>query len=219
MKLNIRVVESEPFGENAYLAWLDGSTAAFVVDPGFDTEAIVEHLRRESLDLVAILNTHGHVDHIAGNAELKRLYPDAPILIGPGDAPMLTDPELNLSAKWGYHIVSPPADRLVLHGERLDIAGMLLEVREIPGHSPGHIVYVAELPTKRIVFGGDVLFAGSVGRTDFPNGSFPLLAEGIRSQLWTLPDDTRVLPGHGPTTTIGEEKQTNPFVGIAASRS
>lgn len=213
MPLNIRAIESAPFGENSYLVWADGRTDAFVIDPGFEPDAITDLLAREKLSLGAIVCTHGHVDHIAGNADLKRAYPDAPILIGRGDAGMLTDPAANLSGNWGFHIVSPPADRLLDDGERLTVAGVELEVREIPGHSPGHVVFVIHAENPPVVLGGDVLFAGSVGRTDFPGGSFPTLKAGIEAKLWPLPDDAKVFPGHGPVTTIGEEKRTNPFVG------
>jgi hydroxyacylglutathione hydrolase len=210
--VNIRVIESAPFGENSYVVWADSSAEAFVIDPGFEPDAIVEVLRNEKLTLTAIVCTHGHVDHIAGNADLKKAYPDAPILIGRGDANMLTDPRANLSANWGFHIVSPPADRLLDDGERLTVAGIELEVREIPGHSPGHVVFV--IHGDKLVLGGDVLFAGGVGRTDFPGGSFKVLKAGIEAKLWPLPDDTKVFPGHGPVTTVGEEKRTNPFVGL-----
>jgi glyoxylase-like metal-dependent hydrolase (beta-lactamase superfamily II) len=126
---------------------------------------------------------------------------------------MLTDATLNLSAAFGVPVTSPPADRLVADGEALTMAGIPLEVFEIPGHSPGHVVYVIRGADPMIVLGGDVLFAGSVGRTDFPGGSFEQLAAGIRAKLWPLPDGTKVFPGHGPPTTVGEEKRTNPFVG------
>lgn len=213
MTVNVRVVESAPFAENSYVVWADGGSEAFVIDPGFDPDAIVEVLTEEQLILAAIVCTHGHVDHIAGNAVLKAAYPAAPIVIGRGDAVMLTDPRANLSGNWGFNIVSPPADRLVDNGERLTVAGIELEVREIPGHSPGHVVFVIHAADPPLVLGGDVLFAGSVGRTDFPGGSFPQLKAGIEKKLWPLPDDTKMFPGHGPSTTIGEEKRTNPFVG------
>ena len=108
-------------------------------------------------------------------------------------------------------IVSPPADRTVRDGEVLEAAGLRLEVLEVPGHSPGHVVFVYRA-TPTLVLGGDVLFRGSIGRTDFPGGSFPQLADGIRRKLYILPDDTVVYPGHGPVTKIGHEKRTNPFV-------
>ncbi len=214
MKLNIRCVESELFGQNCYVIWNGDSKHALVVDPGFDPEAIRDCLKSNGLNLAAILCTHGHVDHIAGNADLKKHYPDAPIWIGHGDAPMLLDARLNLSAKSGFEILSPPADRLLVHAEQFELAGLNFEVREVPGHSPGHIVFVLHDHEPKLVFGGDVLFSGSVGRTDFPGGSFDLLKSGIHSKLFDLPDSTKVFPGHGPTTTVGEEKRTNPFVGL-----
>ncbi len=213
MIVRIEVVESEPFAENSYIVWAEGQTQAVVVDPGFEPDAIRNVLRKHKLDLVAILNTHGHVDHIAGNADLKAAFPAAPIVIGHGDAAMLTDAMLNLSGKYGFEIISPPADRLVADGDSLQLAGLNFEVREIPGHSPGHVVFIATDAEPMLVLGGDVLFNGSVGRTDFPGGSFELLASGIRAKLWPLPDAAKVFPGHGPPTTIGAEKRTNPFVG------
>ena len=182
-----------------------------IIDPGFEPAKIVHHVEQKGLRPVAILNTHGHSDHIAGNAEMKRLWPDCPLVIGRGDAAKLTDPQINLSAMFGGSLTSPEADILVAEGDIYRAAGLNLEVREIPGHSSGHVVFIwHDVPP--VVFGGDVLFAGSIGRTDFPDGSFPQLAAGIRSKLYTLPDDTRVWPGHGPPTTIGVEKRSNPYV-------
>jgi glyoxylase-like metal-dependent hydrolase (beta-lactamase superfamily II) len=212
--LHIHVIESQPFAENSYVVWREGRSDAFVIDPGFEPDLILEFLDEKKLTLAAIVNTHGHVDHIAGNEEMKRRYPEAPILIGRTDAPMLTDANLNLSGGYGFNIISPPADRLLNDGEDIEVAGIGMNVREIPGHSPGHVVYyVAEAGW---VLGGDVLFAGGVGRTDFPGGSFTQLRNGIHSKLWPLPDATKVFPGHGPPTTVGEEKATNPFVGAGA---
>src|SRR5207302_10920312 len=122
---------------------------------------------------------------------------------------MLTDADLNMSAPFGMPITSPPADRTVAEGDVLDVAGIRLEVLEIPGHSPGHVVFVYR-GTPLIVLGGDVLFRGSIGRYDLPGGSGPLLLSGIRSKLFALPADTVVYPGHGPVTTVGHEKRTNP---------
>jgi glyoxylase-like metal-dependent hydrolase (beta-lactamase superfamily II) len=162
------------------------------------------------LTAAALLCTHGHADHIGGNAALKRAFPAAPLVIGAGDAVMLRDADLNLSASAGFPIVSPAADRRVCDGDRVDVAGLRLLVREVPGHSPGHVVYVAV--EDGVVFGGDVLFRGSIGRTDFPGGSLDVLLAAIRTKLFTLPDGTVVYPGHGPVTTIGHEKRTNPFL-------
>ena len=159
--------------------------------------------------------THGHSDHIAGNAALRRQWPGLPILIGQGDAPKLGDPAGNLSGAFGIALTSPPADRLLTDRERLDLAGFALDVHEIPGHSSGHVVFVLGGHVPPVVFAGDVLFHESIGRTDFPDGDFATLARGIRGRLYALPNDTIVFPGHGPPTTVGHEKRHNPFVPAA----
>jgi glyoxylase-like metal-dependent hydrolase (beta-lactamase superfamily II) len=209
--LQIHTLVSMPFAENTYVVWRQGRKDALVIDPGLEPDLILDFCRERELEPVAILNTHGHADHIGGNGTLKQVFPDAPLIIGRDEAHLLSDADANLSAPFGMAIVSPPADQLLQEGDTLDLAGVRLEVSEIPGHSPGHVVFVHRA-TPVIVFGGDVLFRGSVGRTDFPGGSAQRLFEGIRNKLFTLPDDTVVYPGHGPVTTTGHEKRTNPFV-------
>src|SRR3954464_2678605 len=140
--LQLSTVVSEPFAENTYVAWLPGQAACLVVDPGMEPDAILEFLQAQQLTPAVILNTHGHVDHIAGNDALKAAFPAAPLVIGVGDAPMLTDPMLNLSGLAGVAITSPPADRTVREGDAVEAAGLRLDVLDIPGHSPGHVVFV-----------------------------------------------------------------------------
>jgi len=208
-------VISVPFEENAYVAQFDSRKDCVVVDPGLEPQKILQFLDQNGLHPAAILNTHGHSDHIGGNAALKARWPDCPLVIGSGDAQKLVDPQLNLSALFGESIVSPPADVTVDDGETYSAAGFDLKVLAIPGHSAGHVVYLWGAHDPAIVLVGDVIFAGSIGRTDFPDGDFALLKGGIQEKLFTLPPETVLLPGHGPPTTVGQEKQTNPFLGLA----
>ena len=210
--LSITSIVSDLFAENAYVVHLPGRQDCIVIDPGLNPERILEALVDQSLTVAAILNTHGHADHIAGNAALKERYPEAELIIGRGDEAKLIDANLNLSAPFGFAVTSPPADRLVDEGDSVEFAGIRLEVLAAPGHSCGHVMYLHR-GTPLVVFGGDVLFAGSIGRTDFPDGSFAQLREAIHTKLFTLADDTLALPGHGEPTTVGRERETNPFVG------
>ncbi len=213
MRVTVHAIESEPLGQNAYVVWADGQPDAVVVDPGFEPERILNFLNQAGLGVAAVLLTHGHVDHIAGVPAFREVYPAVPLAIGAGDAPMLIDPVLNLSLPLlGVEMVVPAADVLLADGQTVEYAGVAFEVRHIPGHSPGHVVYVVHAAEPVAVLGGDVLFAGGVGRTDFPGGSEQQLLAGIRAKLWPLPDAARVFPGHGPPTTVGHEKRTNPFL-------
>lgn len=210
--IHVRRIVSAPFAENTFVARIEDRSECLVVDPGLDPDQIVAYLMREQLTPVLILNTHGHADHIGGNAEMKRLWPATPLLIGRGDAPKLSNAVLNLSQQFGLPITSPPADRLLDEGDTVEGAGFRFIVKEIPGHSIGHVVFITEGQQPTLVFGGDVLFAGSTGRWDFPDGSKEQLLSGIREKLFPLPDETIVYPGHGPRTTIGEEKRSNPVL-------
>ncbi len=210
-EVQIHTIVSAPFDENTYVVWPSGRREALVIDPGLEPDTILEFLGANGLTVAAILNTHGHADHIAGNAALKEAFPDAPLLIGAGDANMLSDAWANLSAPFGFEVTSPQADRLLREGDTVEVAGMRLEVLEVPGHSPGHIVFLLR-GSPCLLFGGDVLFRGSIGRTDFPGGSAEQLFAGIRDKVYKLPPDTVVYPGHGPVTAVGHERRTNPFV-------
>ncbi|MBC7854109.1 MAG: MBL fold metallo-hydrolase [Pirellulaceae bacterium] len=201
------------FAENCYIASLPGRADCVVIDPGLEPARILSVMRDAGLEPAAILCTHGHADHIAGNAALKKAFPSAPLIIGEGDAEKLADPELNLSGMFSAPLVSPPADRLVRDGDTIQAAGMSFQVRETPGHSSGHVVFITQDQQPCVVFGGDVLFHGSVGRTDFPDGDAEQLYTAIREKLFTLPADTQVYPGHGEPTTIGVEMESNPYVG------
>jgi len=210
--LQIATVVSVPFDENTYIVWKNGDSRAIVIDPGLQPGEILAVLDNLQLELAEIWLTHGHADHIGGNAALKRRYPDCPILIHPLDAPKLTDPWQNLSAQFGVELVSPQADRLIHEGEVLDLGGIPWRVAHLPGHCQGHVVFISQGLEPTVVLAGDTLFNGSIGRADFPDGDSPALLRGIREKLYTLPDSTIILPGHGPMTTVGDEKESNPYV-------
>lgn len=215
-KLHLQTVVDQLFAENTYLAYLDHRDDCLVVDPGLEPDRIVAALKTIDRTPSAILNTHGHSDHIAGNEVIKQHWPQAPVVIGEQEANKLLNPEANLSAQFGVPIISPAADILLNEPDQYSAAGFDLDVLFTPGHSSGHIVYVWREHKPWVVFGGDVLFQNSIGRTDFVDGSFEQLKNSIHEKLFSLPDDTIVLPGHGPSTTVGEEKQSNPFVGIGS---
>ena len=184
----------------------------WIVDAGFDPEPMIHWIRREGLNLRKVVLTHAHVDHIAGLEKVQEAVAPVsiPILIHEAEESFLTDPGLNLSAVLPEPIRAPEASGRITHGQTMHLGEQSFEVRHTPGHSPGGVtLYEAD---SGVALVGDALFAGSIGRTDFPGSSYDQLVQGIHDQLLTLPDQTRVLPGHGPETTIGHERVTNPFL-------
>ena len=157
-----------------------------------------------------LLLTHGHIDHVWDAAAIRRIH-GCQVGYHADGLPMLTTPGFFKRLGFNWEIEPVPADFLIEETDALDVQGLKLQVLHVPGHCPGSLCFFER--TARVLFGGDVLFAGSIGRTDLPGGDQDLLLRGIREKLWPLGDDVKVLPGHGPATTIGEERRTNPFVG------
>ena len=208
----IKTLAVGPIMANCFILGCEETLEAAVIDPGDEADRILQALAESSLTVKYIINTHGHFDHVGAN---KGLYEatGAPILIHPLDAPMLNQLS-NSAAAWGLSADnSPDPDRELNDGDKITFGNIVLTVIHTPGHTPGGI----SLHAGNDVFVGDTLFAGSIGRTDFPGGSFETLKESIQQKLFALDDSVRVFTGHGPSTTIGEERRMNPFVGERAS--
>jgi hydroxyacylglutathione hydrolase len=204
----IRRLIVSAFETNCWVVGDPTTREALIIDPGDFAENIIEAVRADGLNVRAIVDTHGHADHIGANGRLKT-ESGCPIMIHESDAPYLSDPNLNLSAMFGEsEPLSPPADRLLRDGDEILVGGLVFRVIHTPGHTPGGIC----LLLGDVLFAGDTLFAGSIGRTDFPNGSHEQLIHSIRERLLSLPDDVVVYSGHGPETTIGIERASNPFL-------
>jgi glyoxylase-like metal-dependent hydrolase (beta-lactamase superfamily II) len=184
-----------------------------VIDPGDEAERIVERLRASGLRPTMILHTHGHLDHVGGTAHLFELLGgELPVGLHPDEIELYRNAPLQ-AQMFGLEVEAPPEPTLrLVHGETVAVGGIELEIRHTPGHSPGGVCFVRENGAGPLAVVGDVLFAGSIGRTDLMGGSFPVLERSIREQLYTLPDETVVVCGHGPNTTIGRERASNPFV-------
>ncbi|WP_425061194.1 Hydroxyacylglutathione hydrolase GloC [Sporomusa carbonis] len=205
--MKIIQLEVGSLGTNCYIVYCEQTLKAGIIDPGGSAESVIAEVNKLGLKVEYIINTHGHADHIAANAAVQQAT-GAKILIHHADAVMLTSAQHNLSMFIGNSFVCPAADRLLNHGDTINIGSIELKVLHTPGHTPGGIC----LLVGKILVAGDTLFAESIGRTDFPGGSYSQLITSIKDHLLTLDDDVRVLPGHGPETTIGWERKHNPFI-------
>jgi glyoxylase-like metal-dependent hydrolase (beta-lactamase superfamily II) len=207
--IDVRAYVSDGIEENAYIVRGAASGSAVAVDPGGAAGAMAADLEKSGLRLEAILLTHAHFDHVEGVATLVRST-GAPVYLHPADRP-LYDRAAEQAALFGIRVEKPPAPAHALeHGQRIERAGVRFEVRHVPGHSPGHVLLY--VPDAGIAFVGDVVFAGSIGRTDLPGGDFHELMRSIREHVLSLPDETVLYPGHGPATTVGHERVSNPFL-------
>lgn len=195
------------FGVNNFIIHSPNSTKAILIDACDDPQSILEKIADLKLELIYLINTHGHGDHIAGNEEIIK-HTGAKLMIHPLDEPYLSNPGLNLSSFMGIELKSPLPDRLLNEGDIVELDDLQLEVLHTPGHTPGNITLVAD----GLAFVGDVIFRESIGRTDFPGSSHQQLIETIQTKIYTLPDNTILYNGHGPETTVGHEKKYNPFV-------
>lgn len=205
--MDYQLVIVGPLETNCYLFYCSKTRECAVIDPGAEAEKIFEAISSLNLKPIIILNTHGHVDHTGANLDLKERY-QVPIAIHPGDLPLL---EEYLQLEFGLMLGARPApapDRLLADGEKIVIGETFLQVIHSPGHSPGSVCFYAD----HLLFAGDTLFCGGVGRTDLPGGSWKDLAHSLKARVMILPDETVVLPGHGPKTTIGEERESNPYL-------
>lgn len=196
-------------GTNTYLVYNEEPMEGFLVDPGAYNSEVSKKIKEMGIDLQYIILTHGHADHIMGVDGFKGDFPDAKVIANINEREMLGDKSFNMSMQFGQP-TEIDADIYVDDSDEMEVAGMNLKFIFTPGHSPGGMcVYIAD---EKTLFSGDTLFQSSIGRTDFPGCSFSDLADAVHEKLWLLPDDTSVFPGHMGPTTIGFEKENNPFV-------
>ncbi len=204
--LRVSVMEVGPLMVNAYIVEEPVSKKAIVIDPGDDGEALLDEIRARGLSVEKILLTHGHFDHV-GAVRILREKTGALVHLHAADAGRMATARRQ-GLMFGLSVDDPPApDVIVAEGDRVGLGGYAFAVLHTPGHTPGCVSYLCG----EIAFVGDLIFAGSIGRTDLPGGSYERLLQSVREKIFVLPDDTVLFPGHGPSTTVGEEKRSNPF--------
>jgi glyoxylase-like metal-dependent hydrolase (beta-lactamase superfamily II) len=209
-ELNIVTLEVGALSTCCYLIHREGKSECAVIDPGGDGDMIAAEIAERKLELKYIIATHSHFDHVAGIEELHKKLPDAKIVCHKTCGQRMQSPQHNMGFMIGTTVRPPAPDLEVIEGDSIEFDGVKLECLFVPGHAPGHMVFYSK--EDNALFGGDVLFNGSMGRTDFEGCSFEDLIKGIKEKLLTLPAETKVYPGHGPSTSIGKEKTSNPFI-------
>ncbi|TQV76000.1 MBL fold metallo-hydrolase [Exilibacterium tricleocarpae] len=208
--LKYQIIPVTPYQQNCTLIWCDETRRAAVVDPGGDLHLIDQAVQNQGVTLEKILLTHGHLDHVGGTAELAQTA-GLPIEGPQIEDKFWIDMLPQQAQMMGFPAPAPFCpQRWLNQGDTVALGNLTLEVRHCPGHTPGHIIFFH--PESRLALVGDVLFQGSIGRTDFPRGDHTTLVNAIRQQLWPLGDDVAFIPGHGPMSTFGRERQSNPFV-------
>ncbi|MDY0013773.1 MAG: MBL fold metallo-hydrolase [Rhodocyclaceae bacterium] len=204
------VVPVTPFQQNCTILWDAATKQGAVVDPGGDIDRILAAVNKHGVHVEKILLTHGHLDHAGGAAALARQL-KVPVEGPQEEERFWLEQMAEQSVRFGFpKAENCEPDRWLEDGDRVQVGGETLEVYHTPGHTPGHVVFFHR--EARLAIVGDVLFAGSIGRTDFPRGDHQTLVNAIRGKLWPLGDDVTFIPGHGPVSTFGEERRTNPFV-------
>lgn len=208
--MRVRAFAGGAFAENGYLVTCDASGASVVVDPGASAGRMVDAAAAEGLEPEAVLLTHAHLDHIEGVHQVREAFPRIPIWLHPDDMEIYRALP-KYAAAFGVPVhPQPEPDRELVPGRPFTFGACSFDVRFAPGHAPGHVVFVAEEAGVALV--GDVVFQGSIGRTDLPGGDYATLMDSIRREILTLPDHLVLHPGHGPATTVGDERRTNPFL-------
>jgi len=212
MALQFKIIPVTAFEQNCSILWCDETMEAVVVDPGGDQKKIEAALASLNVTLTAVWLTHCHIDHAGAAADIAQTF-GVPIIGPQKEEQFWIDMLPQQSAMFGFpQVKSFSPDRWLEQGDEVQVGKQTLSVKHCPGHTPGHVVFYSE--SAQLVVVGDVLFNGGIGRTDFPKGDHQTLLNAIQDQLFTLPDETRFIPGHGPMSTIGHEKKTNPFVNM-----
>jgi hydroxyacylglutathione hydrolase len=214
-RFNAAILPVTPYQQNCTLLWCNDSKKGAIIDPGGEVDQLIAMATEKGVTIEKIFLTHGHLDHASGAADLKRRT--GAVLEGPhiGDKFLLDALAENRRMPGFGHAEACTPDRYLCDGDTVSFGNISLAVLHCPGHTPGHVVYVAR--EAQIAFSGDVLFRGSIGRTDLAGGDHPTLIHSILEKLWPLGPDMRFIPGHGPMSSFGEERRSNPFVGDAVT--